>query len=98
VPDASSEEANEQPPATTPPVTDGHERAKRRARVILSDMSLYNREALLKAAHAADAKASLGALWKEAVLSYKQVAPSDAGATNYLEEELERHLSQLRKN
>jgi len=94
---SSSQEPKGHPPAAA--ATDGHERAKRRARVILSDMSLYHREALLKAAHADDAKAELGGLWKDAVLSYRQVAQPDADSTaNYLEEELEKHLSQLRKS
>jgi hypothetical protein len=62
-------------------------------------MTLYHREALLKAAHANDAKAALGPLWRDAVISYNQVASSDTGgAPSYLEEELERHLSQLRKD
>jgi hypothetical protein len=60
-------------------------------------MSLYHREALLKAAHADDAKAALGPLWRDALISYKQVALPDMGGTSYLEEELEKHLSQLRK-
>lgn len=77
---------------------DGHERAKRRARVILSDLSLYHREALIKAASAGDAKAELGPLWRDALNSYKEVVPAEiSSATNYLEEELEKHLAQLRQ-
>jgi hypothetical protein len=96
---SSAEETNGQTPTPSPYATDGYERARRRARVILSDLSLYHREALLKAAHSDDAKAALGHLWRDAVISFKQVAQPDAGsgAASYLEEELERHLSQLRK-
>jgi hypothetical protein len=96
---SSAEETNGQTPTPSPYATDGYERARRRARVILSDLSLYHREALLKAAQSDDAKAALGHLWRDAVISFKQVAQPDAasGAASYLEEELERHLSQLRK-
>jgi hypothetical protein len=79
------------------PTTEGHERAKRRARVILSDLTLYHREALLKAARATDAQLELGTLWRDAVISYNEaVAPDVRSGTHYLEEELERHLAQLR--
>jgi len=84
--------------ATAPPEADGHERARRRARVILSDLTLYHREILLKAARAADAKVELGTLWRDAVISYNEAVPPDLRTvTNYLEEELERQLSQLRQ-
>src|SRR5450631_1993241 len=88
---SSAEEANGQTPTPSPYATDGYERARRRARVILSDLSLYHREALLKAAQSDDAKAALGHLWRDAVISFKQVAQPDAGsgAASYLEEELE---------
>ena len=87
-----------QEPAKSPPVADGHERARRRARVILSDLSLYHRDALLKAARAEDAKTELGTLWRDAVISYNEVVSSDiSSATNYLEEELQKHLTQLRQ-
>ena len=84
--------------ATSPAATDGHERAKRRARVILSDLSLYHRETLLRAARAADAKTELGTLWRDAVISYNEAVPPDLrDVTNYLEEELARYLAQLRQ-
>ena len=87
-----------QEPAKSPTVADGHERARRRARVILSDLSLYHRDALLKAARAEDAKTELGTLWRDAVISYNEVvSPDIRGATKYLEEELEKHLTQLRQ-
>ncbi len=77
--------------------SDVHERAKRRARVILSDLSMYHREELLKAAGAPDPKQELGTLWRDAVLSYNEVAsPEIRSVTNYLEEELDRYLVQLR--
>lgn len=91
-------EAAAQEAATSQAATDGHERAKRRARVILSDLSLYHRETLLRAARAADAKTELGTLWRDAVISYNEAIPPDLrGVTNYLEEELARHLAQLRQ-
>ena len=84
-------------PVTLGPATDGHERARRRARVILSDLSLYHREALLRAARAADAKLELGTLWRDAVNSYNEaVSPDIRSVTHYLEEELDRHLATLR--
>jgi hypothetical protein len=85
-------------PASSQAAPDGHERAKRRARVILSDMSLYHREMLLRAARAADAKAELGMLWRDALISYNEAIPPDIrAATNYLEEELKRQLAELRQ-
>jgi len=84
-------------PQIKQPVIDGHERAKRRARVILSDLSAYHRDELLKAAAATDAKQALGTLWRDAVMSYNEVAsPEIRSVTNYLEEELNRYLVQLR--
>ena len=86
-------------PPTTQPATDGHERAKRRARVILSDLSAYHRDELLKASRAADPKHELGTLWRDAVISYNEAAPPEIrGVTNYLEEELDRHLVRLRSD
>ena len=83
---------------THPPI-DGHERAKRRARVILSDLSAYHRDELLKAANAPDPKKELGPLWRDAVISYNEVAlPEIRSVTNYLEEELDRYLTQLRSD
>jgi hypothetical protein len=77
---------------------DAHERAKRRARVIVSDLTLYEKSALQKAAQAADYKKELGLLWNEAVRSYNQAVSSDLRAsTNYLEEELGRCLAHLRQ-
>ena len=87
------------PQPTTQPATDGHERAKRRARVILSDLSAYHRDELLKAARAADPKHELGTLWRDAVISYNEAAlPEIRGVTNYLEEELDRYLVRLRSD
>jgi hypothetical protein len=87
------------PPPTTQPATDGHERAKRRARVILSDLSAYHRDELLKAARAADPKYELGTLWRDAVISYNEAAlPEIRSVTNYLEEELDRYLVRLRSD
>lgn len=85
-------------PAQAPAApADGHERAKRRARVILSDLSLYHRDELVKAAAASDPKLALGTLWRDAVISYNEgAAPELRGVTNYLEEELDRYLVQLR--
>jgi hypothetical protein len=88
------------PAAPTPaaqPALDPHERAKRRARVILSDLSAYHRDELLKAAGAADPKKELGTLWRDAVNSYSETAsPELRAVTNYLEEELNRYLARLR--
>lgn len=75
-----------------------HERAQRRARVIVSDLALYDKETLLKAAHAADSRQELGSLWKDAVRSYKQAVPAAiSSTTNYLGEELDRCLAKLRQ-
>ena len=75
-----------------------HERAQRRARVIVSDLALYDKDTLIKAAHAADSRMELGSLWKEAVRSYNQAVPSAVGShTNYLGEELDRCLAKLRQ-
>jgi hypothetical protein len=83
---------------STPSGTGGDDRARRRARVILSDMSLYHRELLLKAARSDDPKAELGTIWKDAVTSYNEViSPDLIGAANYLEEELQKRLTQLRQ-
>jgi hypothetical protein len=85
-------------PAIGTPGTDVHERAKRRARVIVSDLTLYEKAALLKAAHAVDSTKELGALWRDAVRSYNQAVPLDVrNSTTYLEEELGKCLAQLRK-
>ena len=85
------------PPQTLQPEIDGHERAKRRARVILSDLSVYHRDELLKAARASDPRKELGTLWRDAVISYQEVAPPEIrSVTNYLEEELTRYLVRLR--
>jgi hypothetical protein len=87
------------PPPTMQPATDGDERAKRRARVILSDLSAYHRDELLKAARAADPKHELGTLWRDAVISYNEAAPPEIrSVTNYLEEELDRYLVRLRSD
>jgi hypothetical protein len=85
--------------AITPRVSlDVHERAKRRARVIVSDLSLYERATLLKAARAEDSKKALGILWRDAVRSYNDAVPADIrAATNYLEEELGKCLAELRR-
>jgi hypothetical protein len=96
-PEGAGGEKRSQAPATLGPTTDGHERAKRRARVILSDLTLYHREALLRAARATDAQLELGTLWRDAVISYNEVAPPELrSVTNYLEEELDKYLVQLR--
>ena len=85
-------------PAASQAVSDGHERARRRARVILSDLSLYHGEVLLKAARAEDAKLELGTLWRDAIISYNEAVPPDIrSATDYLEEELRRQLAELRQ-
>jgi hypothetical protein len=85
-------------PAAGTPGTDVHERAKRRARVIVSDLTLYEKEALMKAAHAVDSTKELGVLWNDAVRSYNQAVPLHVrNSTTYLEEELGRCLAQLRK-
>jgi len=94
---AAAASAQSAQPRPQPTVTEGHERAKRRARVILSDLSVYHRDDLLKAAHAADPKQELGTLWRDAVISYNEVAPPELrSVTNYLEEELDKYLVQLR--
>ena len=96
---APAEPGQSAPPPTTRPAIDGHERAKRRARVILSDLSAYHRDELLKAARAADPKHELGTLWRDAVISYNEVAsPEIRSVTNYLEEELDRYLVRLRSD
>jgi hypothetical protein len=75
-----------------------HERAQRRARVIVSDLALYDKDTLIKAAQAADSRMELGSLWKEAVRSYNQAVPSAVGSTtNYLGDELDRCLAKLRQ-
>jgi hypothetical protein len=85
-------------PAKVHVITDVHERAKRRARVIVSDLLLYEKAALTKAANADDSKQALGVLWKDAIRSYNQaVLPEGRSTTNYLEEELNRCLAQLRQ-
>jgi hypothetical protein len=77
---------------------DVHARAQRRARVIVSDLSLYERATLLKASHAEDAKQVLGVLWRDALRSYTDAVPADIrAATNYLEEELGKCLAELRR-
>jgi hypothetical protein len=77
---------------------DVHERAMRRARVIMSDLLLYEKVALTKAANAENAMKDLGVLWKDAVRSYNQAVPPDVRTTtNYLEEELSKCLAQLRQ-
>jgi hypothetical protein len=77
-------------------LTGAHKRAQRRARVILSDLYLYDKEALVRAAHADDSKKELGSLWKDAIHSYNDTVPSDVrNTTNYLEDELKRCLSRL---
>jgi hypothetical protein len=88
------------PPTATVPQSpaDGHERAKRRARVILSDLTAYHRDELVKAAHAADPRKELGTLWRDAVISYNEAAPPEIrGVTNYLEDELSKQLAELRQ-
>jgi len=75
-----------------------HERAQRRARVIVSDLALYDKETLIKAARATDSRAELGSLWKEAIRSYNQAVPAAVcSTTNYLGEELDRCLAKLRR-
>ncbi|MGD0836791.1 MAG: hypothetical protein ABSB49_09135 [Polyangia bacterium] len=80
---------------------DVHARAQRRARVIVSDLSLYEKATLVKAAGAEDvsgAKKVLGALWRDAIRSYNDAVPADVrAATNYLEDELGRCLAELRR-
>jgi hypothetical protein len=67
--------------------------------VILSDLSAYHRDELLKAARAADPKHELGTLWRDAVISYNEAAPPEIrSVTNYLEEELDRYLVRLRSD
>jgi hypothetical protein len=86
--------------AVTPgPVTDPRERAERRARVIVSDLSLYHKDLLTKAAQATDPKKELGTLWRDAVLAYdRSVSPEVRNNTHYLEDELDRYLAQLRQS
>jgi hypothetical protein len=81
------------------PALDPRERAERRARVIVSDLSLYHKDLLTKAAQAADAKKELGTLWRDAVLAYDRTVPQEVrNTTHYLEDELEKYLTQLRQN
>jgi hypothetical protein len=92
------EEVQPEGHAAVQTVTDPHERAKRRARVIVSDLSLYDKATLVKASQATDSKKVLGLLWREAVRSYDQaVPPSIRASTKYLEEELGKYLAQLRQ-
>jgi hypothetical protein len=78
---------------------DPHERARRRARVIVGDLTLYEKNTLLKASRATDSKKALGLLWRDAVRSYNEaVSPEIRASTNYLEEELGRCLAQLRQS
>lgn len=78
---------------------DPHERALRRARVIVSDLSLYHKDVLAQAAQAADGKQALGTLWRDAVLAYDRTVPLEVrNTTHYLEEELERHLAKVRQS
>lgn len=85
-------------PISADAATGVHERAQRRARVIVSDLALYDKETLVKAAHAADSRKELGGLWKDAVRSYKQaVPPAVCSTTDYLGEELDRCLAKLRQ-
>lgn len=65
----------------------------------MSDLSLYHKDLLNKAAQADDPKKELGTLWRDAVRAYDRTVPPDVRASsNYLEDELNRYLSQLRKN
>jgi hypothetical protein len=86
-------------PSLTPGVaSDGRERAERRARVIVSDLSLYHKDLMAKAAQAADPKKELGSLWKDAILAYDRTVPLEVrNNTHYLEDELNRYLAQVRQ-
>jgi hypothetical protein len=82
-------------PGTT---TDPRERAERRARVIVSDLSLYHKDLMNKAAQATDAKKELGTLWRDAVLAYDRTVPLEVRSnTHYLEDALDKYLAQLRQ-
>jgi hypothetical protein len=85
-------------PSSADAVLGVHERAQRRARVIVSDLALYDKATLLKAAHAADSRKELGGLWNDAVRSYNQAVPAAvSSSTNYLGEELDKYLAKLRQ-
>jgi len=97
-PSAPTAAAPSEHPAKVLAVTDVHERAKRRARVIVSDLLLYEKVALTKAAKAEDSKKELGHLWNDVLRSYNQAIPPEVrSATNYIEEELDKCLAKLRQ-
>jgi hypothetical protein len=98
------------PPPTPPPspsspefdpptnvVFDPTIRARRLARVIVSDIMLYYQDKMVEAARADDPKQSLDAVWAEAERFYRDtIAPEVLECTNYLDEELYTAIEQLR--
>jgi hypothetical protein len=74
-----------------------HERAQRLARVIVSDVLLYNADLIEKAVKVADPKQAIGDVWKEAVEYYETTIAADVRrGTNYLDEALDEAVQKLR--
>ena len=79
-------------------VTEPHKKAARKARVIVSDVLLYDRPLVEQAARAADPYAALDRVWAEAQRTYTEsVAAEVRKDTDYLREAFEDMFKKIRK-
>jgi hypothetical protein len=79
--------------------TDPHARAQRRARVIVSDISLYHKDLIEQAARSNDPRKALDAVWQEAVKSYNESVADDVRrGTTYLTDALDALMARVRRD
>jgi hypothetical protein len=79
-------------------VTEPHKKAARKARVIVSDVLLYDRPLVEQAARSSDPYAALDRVWAEAQRTYTEsVSPDVRKDTDYLHEAFEDMFKKIRK-
>ena len=85
-------------PAPVVAVTEPHKKAARKARVIVSDVLLYDRPIVEQAARAGDPYAALDRIWAEAQRTYTEsVSPDVRKDTDYLRDAFEDMFKKIRK-
>jgi hypothetical protein len=79
-------------------LTEPHQRAQRKARVIVSDVLLYDRALVEQAVRSSDPFVSLDKIWSEAQRTYNEsVAAELRGKTTYLRDAFEDMFRRLRR-
>jgi hypothetical protein len=85
-------------PAAVGTLTEPHKKAARKARVIVSDVLLYDRPIVEQAARASDSFAALDRIWAEAQRTFNESVSEEVRRdTNYLRDAFEDMFKKIRK-